>query len=85
MGLDVLRYVGGRVADWDRARGLGVDVLLHVAGDGFDVGGGVGVVGSVDYFVAGEEEEEVVWESDVLAQRILEEAGGRDWGLSCVL
>jgi hypothetical protein len=36
------------------------DVLLHVAGNGLDVGRSVGVVLSIDNFVAREEEEEVV-------------------------
>jgi hypothetical protein len=39
---------------------LGTDVTLHVAGDGLDVRGGVGVVSGVDDLVAREENEEVV-------------------------
>lgn len=52
--------ISGGVADGDLAGVAVGDVLLHVAGDGFDVGGCVSVVDGVDDFVAGEEDEKVV-------------------------
>lgn len=58
--LDDLGDVSGGVANGDLAGVAVRDVLLHVAGDGLNVGRSVGVVLGIDNFVAGEEEEKVV-------------------------
>lgn len=55
----VFFHVGGRVADWDGAEASRDAVLLHVAADGFDVGGCVGGLRVVDDFVTVEVEERV--------------------------
>ena len=58
--VNVLLDISGGVSDRDGAVSLSTNVALHVAGDGLDVGGSVGVVPGVDNLVTREENEEVV-------------------------
>lgn len=58
--VNVLLDISGGVSNRDGTVGLGTDVTLHVASDGLDVGGSVGVVPGVDNLVTREENEEVV-------------------------
>lgn len=57
---DVFGYIGRGVTDGNGTLRARLDVLLHVARDGLDVGRGIGVVLVVDDLVAREEEQEVV-------------------------
>jgi hypothetical protein len=59
LGLDVLSDISSRVSDRNLASLAVRDVLLHVTGNGLDVGGRVGVGLVVDDLVTGEEEEQV--------------------------
>src|SRR5205823_3344279 len=57
---NVLGNIGGRVADRNSTAVSVGDVLLHVTGDGLNIGGRVRVVLCVDDLVSGKEEEQVV-------------------------
>ena len=56
----VLGHIGGAVADGDLAELARLDVLAHVARDGFDVGGRRRGPGIVDHLVGREEGQHVV-------------------------
>ena len=58
--VNVLLDVCGGVSNRDGAVSLSTNVAFHVASDGLDVGGSVGVVSGVDDLVTREENEEVV-------------------------